>query len=282
LTAHKKIALGKITVHMIGEDFWRSGRLIDYARACFVRWDIPLAGKVVCIKGPASEVTWVRPTELERIGVFLNQLLDQSVDSNLQPKATLYDVARRRPVNKDAWLPLVTPGDKHSVLQLGSIAFRGKHPAAELTMDETMTLSLISGVSSQNELALEVGQPWLSQTYSALIQTADTKVHRSLTASGLDLEVVSNVKVVLSALPHPESEVKGDLEWAVSAISAEITGRGTQVLRKIQEADSDPLGLTEPGLFTSPEDRRRMRESYKTAGLRYSANVEVAILGGDR
>jgi hypothetical protein len=272
---------GKVIMYLFGEDFYKSGRIVEFARSAYVRSDMSLTGLVACVKGKAGEILAQRPEEQLEPGSYTWALLTSGSSHGSFPRVSLLEVARQRPLNQDMWLVLLEPQNEFRTIRpVGSVVFRKTQPVAELNEADTLDLMWAGGKSIGQ--TIPIGVRWLEGgTISATITSTGLRSKRKQADDGsLIIEAETRCRVQMH-YPHDLSKaVKEQEDQRVSEISTELTGRGMRLIRKLQELDSDPLGLTKPGPFTNAAEAKSIRDAYRSAQIIYRARAAIEVVGG--
>ena len=275
------LVFGKVIVYVLGEGLWRSGKIGEVARSLYSRPDISLTGLVVCVEGKASDILMQRPPALKRVGVALWQALTAAESMGITPRVSLLEVARADRLQKDLWLPLVSPAKElNAFLLAGSVVFKGDQPATTLSLLDTATLGTLSANAAR--FALEVTDPSNGKSISYTVSQAKFSVTSKDSPLGHhEINALTRCSVSIGASIDLRGDTSKTIRHLEETIAQDLSARGQRLFNKLQQVDSDPLGLALPGLFTSEDKAWRDRETYGSARITFRAQVKVLGLNAD-
>jgi hypothetical protein len=277
---NKRLALGHLQTVAFGEGFCRSRRLRSVAQSVMGHSDTPPSAAVVAVQGLARDLLSQHPQEQDMIGVHVKKLVGNAHLRGLEPAPSLYDAVRARPLNKDLWLPLTRVEDRR-VMLVGSLVFRKDTATTILSPQETAQMVLLGACPARRRPYLAVGIEVLGQLYAVQVRSSRLRWHRTITSGRLNIEVVSDVRVIAPRLPRTGMDERDGVRIISEAVSSELTLQGNALLARLQKDDVDPLGLTSPDLFSSKGAAQQYRRMYSSADISYRAKVRVDAIGGN-
>jgi Ger(x)C family germination protein len=204
-----------------------------------------VSARIVAVDGAVSDVIFSKPIDKPRLPMYLTNLIDTASDRNLVKRTTLQDFRRQiKDKGRTPWIPEIKK-DKRIQLTGSALLSHSGQNKLSITPDENQLLTILEGKKKKDySILIPVSlqsihsrKPYVSFSIPIM------KVKKKVVYNGrfvYDIDV--NLKIAITELLFSIDFEKESAQLEKS-ISKELEKEFDRLIRKIQKAQIDPLGL---------------------------------------
>lgn len=237
----------------------------------------------IAISTRAKDVLNVKILDEPFIGEHINEVIQSAEEDGLVPSTSVQLFCRDLfDTRKDAILPIIKVADGTKTLKFDGVAlFHDTKMTGKLGIDESIMLQLLKGRNVRGGMTSKVFDERLELHNYVTIRFEKNKTSLQLEAepSGpIKAKFMVALSVIVVEKPMTSSTLASQVQRLNEELSSQLTREANEVLRTLQKANSDAIGL---GMILSAKHHQVWRETnwdLMYPNIELQAEVEVDIL----
>lgn len=244
-----------------------------------------VSARIVAVDGAVSDLIFAKPIDKPRLPLYLKNLIDTATERNLVTKTNLQDFRRQiMDKGRTPWIPEIKKDKRIQLTGSALLSHAGQYKLS-ITPDENQLLTILEGKKKKDYSMLipvslqsiHTRKPYLSFSIPFM------KVKKKVVYNGqfvFDIDVKLKIAITERLFTIDLEKESAQLE---KSISTELEKEFSRLIRKIQKAQIDPLGL---GLYarayTYPEWKKVQDQWGKTlekAKINIHVNTKIKTIG---
>lgn len=275
----------KLVVFLLGEEYAKQ----DIYSGLDVFYRDPkgsLVENIAVVKGQAIDLLNLKLKEKTSMGEYLDGLFESAQVSTIIPRQTRPMLSDLFDPGTDIILPLIEPKEKEAKI-IGLALFNDhKYTGYYLNLQESTMYMLLDNRKNKTAwLKVKVSENQVPEMNNfmyinvlKLKRDINTKVHNP---DQISADLLLNLKVEIMEYAEDHLDSKKSLNDLQEKISQELTKLANQTIKKLQEANSDSLGIGRH-LIAFHHDSWNMikwKEVYPNVDLKAKVNVKITKHG---
>lgn len=247
---HKRLAIGKIQVMVIGERVIRDNFLQVLQEFREIP-EIDVNTRVVFYDGQPQHLLGLRPPEEQRIAIYLSDMIDRNVESAVIPEVTLHTLSTNLLTRgKTAYIPYVeenVEGDRAIIKGLALLDNDGKLATIINDLDTVYYLLLRGdrvGAIVDTKITIEEGK---EATLVYEVTRNSTKFDTKIVNGKPEINIRIDGRIEIREISARGIEIidEDTFQRISNQLSTHLTVRSQRLLDEFQRHNVDPLGLGE-------------------------------------
>lgn len=279
---HRKFALGKLSVVIIGQNLAETG-LKEITVKLRQTADANVLAQVVYFPGKPQDAWAITPPSDSRPAVVLMQMLEMLFQEGLMFQMSICDLNSiiQNP-DRDGFLPRLELSEDENRFQITGLAIldRVGRLAAVLNDTELVTFLLLTsdaeGAVSSTKVEYE-GKEAIANFLIKRHGRTKTRVSMVGQKPQINLTIPIEVEIPSIRITGIELVTRDFIQAMEDQIAAELATQAQKLITKLQRYDSDPIGLGQWVRIhqTRYYNQGTWRDDYSTTDIRVDFNVKV-------
>ena len=275
----KKVVLNQLRVVLINEEFARHGKVEKSIRHLYRNSEVGNKVLIAVVKGNGEEILKGEYPDKPNINFYLNDLLQPSINTAFNPNTNIHDYiyTQTNPVF-DAIVPILEKKDNKIEVE-GVALFKGKNMLHSLPKDEALIIQALQGRKKLAPMDLTLN----SQGERLLMDLINSSVKIKSNKNFENPKITISLKIE-GTLVEFKGERENSIKTAESIaklekeISEELEEGISDFLKKLQDFEADPIGLTESFRMYYKGEWKEENKQEILSKLQWDIHVNTSIL----
>ncbi|WP_353893703.1 Ger(x)C family spore germination protein [Proteinivorax hydrogeniformans] len=279
---NRNMAVGKVQLIVFGENITENG-LIEKTQDLRQIPEIEVQSSVIYFPGDPKDILALKPPEEQRIGTFVNENLMWMRDEGFSLNVSLHDLwSHTLSLGRDPFMPMFEIEENEEIPYFSGMALLDEEAklATTLDFDESKLLYFLMDRQATPTMTTKLNGEHLGEGLVIFsITSSDRKVEVDVVDGNVSIDIIKEVKMRVEEVQMRDVEVVEDESFEIFAedIAKDLTLACTALVEKLQEANTDPLGL---GHFvriqqTDYYHQGTWRDDYPEAEIGIDINIDV-------
>ncbi|WP_350344099.1 Ger(x)C family spore germination protein [Proteinivorax tanatarense] len=280
---NREMAIGKVQLIVFGENLTNQG-IIEKTQDLRQIPDIEVRSDVVYFPGDPKDILALKPPEEQRIGTYITDNLRIMDQEGFSPQVTLHDLwTNILTEGRDPFMPMVEIEENENTPYFSGMALLDENGKLATILDfaESKLLYMLLARHSNPTMTTKIngGEELGEGLVIFKISSSEKEIKTNLNNEELEITIVNNIKMSIEEIEVRGAEVLTEESFEIFSdeIAADLTLAITALIEKLQNANTDPLGL---GHFvriqqTEYYHQGTWREDYPNIDIKVETNIET-------